>query len=122
MNDDRDRPAIPAATLAAWVTDAGRRTLDLVADLTDAQLLGPRLPTINPPLWELGHLGWFMEKWVLRDGGKRPSLRADADALYDSAAIPHAVRWDLPFPSRAATFDYLRQVREGVLDVLAHSA
>jgi iron(II)-dependent oxidoreductase len=111
--------AIPTATLAEWVLDAGRRTLDLVADLTDEQLLGPRLPTINPPLWEIGHLAWFMEKWVLRDGGKRSSLQAVADALYDSAAIPHAVRWDLPFPSRAATLDYTRQVREGVLDVLA---
>jgi iron(II)-dependent oxidoreductase len=112
---------IPTATLAEWVVDAGRRTLDLVADLTGEQLLGPRLPTINPPLWEIGHLAWFMEKWVLRDGGKRPSLRADADALYDSAAIPHAVRWDLPLPSRAATLDYLGRVREGVLDVLARS-
>jgi iron(II)-dependent oxidoreductase len=110
---------IPTMTLAEWVLDAGRRTLDLVADLTDEQLLGPRLPTINPPLWEIGHLAWFMEKWVLRDGGKRPSLRADADGLYDSAAIPHAVRWDLPLPSSAATLNYMRQVRDGVLDVLA---
>jgi iron(II)-dependent oxidoreductase len=110
---------IPTATLAEWVLDAGRRTLDLVADLTDEQLLGPRLPTINPPLWEIGHLAWFMEKWVLRDGGKCPSLRADADGLYDSAAIPHAVRWDLPLPFRAATLDYIRQVCEAVLAVLA---
>src|SRR5438128_1615061 len=101
-----DPLAIPPGTLAGWVLDAGRRTLDLVADLTDDQLLGPREATINPPLWELGHLAWFTEKWVLRDGGKRPSIRPDADALYDSAAIAHAVRWDLPFPSRAATLDY----------------
>jgi iron(II)-dependent oxidoreductase len=110
---------VPPATLADWVTDAGRRTLALVADLTDGRLLGPRLATINPPLWELGHLAWFTEKWVLRDGGRRPSLRADADALYDSAAVAHATRWDLPFPSRADTLDYLRRVREGILEVLA---
>lgn len=114
-----DSTSIPPATLADWVIDAGRRTLGLVADLTDDQLLGPRRPTINPPLWEIGHLAWFTEKWVLRDGGKRPSLRADADDLYDSAAIPHAVRWDLPLPSRAATLDYLQQVRTAVLDVIA---
>jgi gamma-glutamyl hercynylcysteine S-oxide synthase len=117
--DDRDHPITPPAILADWVLDAGRRTLGLVADLTDDQLLGPRGPTINPPLWELGHLAWFTEKWVLRDGGRRPSLRADADALYDSAAVPHAVRWDLPLPSRAATLDYLNRVRSAVLDVLA---
>ena len=112
-------PPVPPATLAEWVIDAGRRTLALVADRTDDQLLGPRLATINPPLWELGHLAWFTEKWLLRDAGRRPSLRADADALYDSAAVAHATRWDLPFPSRADTLDYVRRVREGVLEVLA---
>src|SRR4051812_34821702 len=112
-------PPVPPAKLAEWVLDAGRRTLALVADRTDDQLLGPRLATINPPLWELGHLAWFTEKWVLRDGGRRPSLRADADALYDSAGVAHATRWDLPFPSRADTLDHLSRVRDGVLEVLA---
>ncbi len=28
-------------------------------------------------------------------------LRGDADALYDSSAVSHATRWDLPLPSRA---------------------
>jgi iron(II)-dependent oxidoreductase len=78
--------------LADWVTDSRQRTLDLVADLDDDQLFGPRLAIVNPPLWEVGHLAWFCEKWVLRDAGGRPPLRADADALYDSSAVPHATR------------------------------
>jgi len=106
------------STLADWVTDAGRRTLDLVADLRDDQLLGPRLDIVNPLLWEIGHLAWFYEKWVLRHGTGRPSARADADVLYDSSAVPHATRWDLPLPSRAVTLEYLSQVRERVLDVI----
>jgi iron(II)-dependent oxidoreductase len=118
MDDARTGPLIPPATLADWVSDAGRRTCDLVADLTDEQLLGPRLATINPPRWELGHLAWFTEKWVLRHAGGRSPLRADADALYDSAAVPHAVRWDLPLPSRADTLAYLGRVRDEVLAVL----
>ena len=104
--------------LADWLADARRRTLDLVADLDDDQLLGPHLPTVNPPLWEIGHLAWFCEKWVLRHAGKQPPLWVDGDALYDSAAVAHATRWDLPLPSRARTLDYLRQVLEQVLDVL----
>src|SRR5262249_49344705 len=60
-----------------------------------AQPPGPPPPPARPPLWEVGHLAWFQEKWLLRRGG-RPSLRPDADALYDSAAVPHATRWDLP--------------------------
>src|SRR5438270_13860049 len=100
----------PPDVLAAWVRDARRRTLDLIADLDDAQLLGPSLPTVNPPLWEVGHVGWFQERWVLRHAGGRPPLRADADALYDSAAVAHSTRWGLPLPSRGETLRYLAGV------------
>jgi iron(II)-dependent oxidoreductase len=118
MAADANLPRLTPALLAEWVRDARQRTLDLIADLGDDQLLGPRLPIVNPPLWEVGHLAWFAERWVLRHAGRRPPLRADADALYDSSAVPHATRWDLPLPSRAATLEYMRQVRERVLDVL----
>jgi iron(II)-dependent oxidoreductase len=97
--------------------DARRRTLELVQDLDDAQLLGPRLPIVNPLLWEIGHVAWFQECFVLRygEGGRRgPSLRADADTLWDSIAVPHEVRWDLPLPSRAETLRYMEAVLERV--------
>lgn len=98
--------------------DTRRRSLELLDDLDQDQLLGPRLAIVNPLLWEMGHLAWFGEKWVLRHAGRRPPLRADADALYDSAAVPHDTRWDLPLPPRAATLDYMKQVQEGILDVV----
>jgi iron(II)-dependent oxidoreductase len=106
------------ALLAEWVRDARQRTLDLIADLSDEQLRGPHLPIVNPLLWEIGHLAWFAEHWILRHAGQRPPLRSDADALYDSSTVPHATRWDLPLPSRTATLEYMRQVQERVLDVL----
>jgi iron(II)-dependent oxidoreductase len=105
--------------LAAAVRDARRRTLDLVADLTDRQLLGPHLSIVNPPLWEIGHVAWFQEKWVLRHANGRPPLRADADALYDSAAVAHDTRWDLRLPAREQTLRYLAGVEEQVLGRLA---
>ncbi len=108
--------AFPAkAQLAEWLRDACQSALELVADLSDEQLLGPRLPVVNPLLWEVGHLAWFQEKWVLRRDGK-PSLRADADALYDSAAVPHDTRWDLPLPSREETLSYRQAVLERALE------
>ena len=73
-------------TLAEWVCDARQRTLALVADLNDEQLLGPRLSIVNPLLWEIGHIAWFQEKWVLRHASKQPPIRRDADALYDEWA------------------------------------
>ena len=110
--------SISQTALAEAVIDTRRRSLELLGDLDENQLLGPRLPIVNPPLWEMGHLAWFGEKWVLRHAAKRPPLRSDADALYDSAAVPHDARWDLPLPSRAATLDYMNQVQERILDVV----
>jgi iron(II)-dependent oxidoreductase len=101
--------------LQHWVRDARQRTLDLIADLTDNMLLGPRLPIVNPLLWEIGHLAWFQEKWVLRHAAGRPPLRTDADALYDSATVPHDTRWDLPLPSRKETLAYMAEVQDRVL-------
>src|SRR5947208_2144157 len=95
-----------AAELAEVVAEARERTLALASDLTDAQWLGPRLAIVNPLRWEIGHVAWFQEKWALRHAGGLPPLREDADVLYDSAAIPHDVRWDLPLPDREATFAY----------------
>ena len=39
--------------LADWVRDSRERTFDLVADLSDEQLMGPRLAIVNPMLWEI---------------------------------------------------------------------
>ncbi len=104
------------AALAAWVHDARQRTLEVVADLSDEQLLGPQLRIVNPLLWEIGHVTWFQEKWVLRRAGDTAPILADADSLYDSAAIPHDTRWSLPLPSRADTLAYMMAVRDRVLE------
>ncbi len=107
------------AVLAAWLIDSRRATLALVEDLGDDQLLGPRLSIINPFLWEIGHAAWFQEKWLLRHAAGEAPLSADADRLYDSAAVAHDTRWDLPLPSRAQTLDYMRSVLDRVLERLA---
>src|SRR5947209_5924376 len=101
---------ISLETLTQWVRDARQRTVALIADLSDEQLLGPRLSIVNPLLWEIGHLAWFQEKWVLRHYAQQPPIRSAGDALYDSAAVPHATRWDLPLPSRPETLAYMQQV------------
>lgn len=108
--------------LMAWVADARARTLALIEDLSDEKLLGPRLPIVNPPLWEVGHVAWFQEKWVLRGIARRPPILPEADALYDSIAIPHDLRWDLPLPSRAATRALLDATRDAVLERLERGA
>jgi gamma-glutamyl hercynylcysteine S-oxide synthase len=84
----------------------------------EAALPGLAVPMrgeLNPPLWELGHIGWFQEYWVARfparvqgpradpDGLRLAPRRAEADTLYDSSRVPHDSRWSLPLPDAAAT-------------------
>jgi iron(II)-dependent oxidoreductase len=106
------------AELEGMLRDARRRTLDLVSDLDDAQLMGPRLAIVNPLRWEIGHVAWFQEHWVWCHALDRAPLRADGDALYDSAKVAHDTRWDLPLPDRAATFAYMQATLERSLAAL----
>lgn len=102
--------------------EARARTLELATMLAPGHWLGPRLDIVNPPLWEVGHLGWFEERWCLQERGcSSGSLPANADALYNSAIVPHDTRWDLPLPGTGETLDMLAGVREAVrLQLLQH--
>ncbi len=106
---------LTAESLRQMLVEARSVTLSLVADLTDEQMLGPRLAIVNPPLWEIGHVAWFQEKWALRHLRGLPASRADADTLYDSAAVAHDTRWDLLLPSRAETLAYMQHVLDQVV-------
>ena len=111
-------PAVTSTVLADWAADARQRTLDLIADLSDEQLIGPKLPIVNPLLWEIGHVAWFAERWVLRHEGNKPSLRADADAFFDSSALPQEQRWDVPIFSRTSVLNYMNEVHEAILETI----
>jgi iron(II)-dependent oxidoreductase len=113
------KPDSIAVELIDALGEARRRTIELVADLTDEQLMGPRLGIVNPLRWEIGHVGWFQENWILRHLNGRRSLLVDSDALYDSAKVAHDSRWDLPLPSRDRTLAYMQQVLDDVGEIAA---
>jgi ergothioneine biosynthesis protein EgtB len=126
---------VPADGQAARQGDARWLARALVASRADTLatfglyergLDGLRVParaTLNPPLWELGHIGWFQEYWLARnpqrsagaaadpDVARSSALRPQADALYNSSLVPHATRWSLPLPDVAGTrADLARQL------------
>jgi iron(II)-dependent oxidoreductase len=129
-----------AAALANLLRSSRARTLGLI-DCYEAAL-GPdlRVPLhaqFNPPLWELGHVGWFQDYWVGRNtqraGGTAydhsiaPATPAtvapgiNADSLYDSSLVAHDSRWNLPLPSLDATRAQLHAGLLHTLDLLAGS-
>lgn len=108
-----------ASTLCEMLLAARARTLLLSENMSAERLLGPQLPIVNPPLWEIGHLGWFQEHWCLRyrpAAALASSIIDNADDLYNSATVPHATRWSLPLPDLTATLAYLQQVLDRVLE------
>ena len=99
--------------------DARRVELAVFTDLADDQLLGSRERFLEPPIWEVGHVGWFQEYWILRHlYGEQPIL-ARGDSIYDSFHVSYKHRWDHEFPSRAETLDYLRTVLDRSVGHLA---
>ena len=98
--------------------DTRRRTLDLIHGLSAEQLIGPKLSTINPLLWEIGHVAHFYEFWILRHLDGADSFLNNADELYDSINIAHNDRWDLPLNSLEETLTYLQQVLDAVVQRL----
>jgi EgtB-related family protein len=102
---------------AAWLAHALRQARIDTWQLFEAfaaalpALNVPQHPAFNPPVWELGHIGWFQTRWLERHPLWRLGTQADptqplrparptqADELFDSSHVPHASRWGLPLPS-----------------------
>jgi iron(II)-dependent oxidoreductase len=96
--------------LASALLDARAIELQLLDDLDDAQLCGQGRHFVEPPIWEMGHVGWFQEYWILRHLDGAPSLLPGSDALYDAFRVSYRRRWDNAFPSRTATRQYIDEV------------
>jgi iron(II)-dependent oxidoreductase len=113
-----DQPKISAVRLAEILQEARERTLELVSDLSDEQMIGPRLAVVNPPLWEIGHIAWTQEFWTLRRLRKQEPILEGGDALYNSTDVVHETRWDLRLLTREETLRYMEEVLHRVVDGL----
>jgi iron(II)-dependent oxidoreductase len=105
--------------LAAVLEHARRRTEGLLEPLSDEQLTQQVSPLQSPLVWDLAHIGYFEELWLLRGGeGDGSGL----DDLYDSFAHGRAERGALPILSAPETRAYISDVREKVLERLPELA
>ena len=120
--------------LSLALIDARNHTLRWVSAcekaLGSSALAVPPQADIDPPLWTLGHVGWFQELWlgrnVQRQRGERcdprvtrlASILPDADRWYDPAQAAHAHRWQLDLPDLQSTRQYLVDTLETTLELL----
>ena len=120
--------------LSLALIDARNHTLQLFGQfqqsLESVNFEVPLLATVNPPLWELGHVGWFQEWWIGRNmqralgtrcepvHARLPSIEPHADRWWDSDHVPHATRWSLDLPDMNASRAYLLDTLESTLELL----
>jgi len=107
MNPRRLTPA----GLAHALDEARHATLRASLDLSDEQWLVPYDPGIQPTAWDLAHVAWFAEFWLLRGPHRlgtdahvhadRPPRFVGPDAWYDSAQVSHPSRWQMPLYPRS---------------------
>jgi ergothioneine biosynthesis protein EgtB len=124
--------------LSLALMDARNHTLQLFGQyhkaLESVNFVVPRLATINPPLWELGHLGWFQEWWIGRnmqrargtrcapDHARLASIEPNADQWWDSGHVAHDTRWALALPDADNIRAYLLGTLESTLDLLGKTS
>jgi gamma-glutamyl hercynylcysteine S-oxide synthase len=110
--------SISAGDLIGIMREFRARTLDLVADLDDEQLIGPRLAIVNPPLWEIGHVSWFQEFWILRHLKKQQPIVGNGDQIYNSTDVAHDTRWELLLSSLEETRRYMHEVLDRCVEYI----
>jgi len=105
--------------LARELTTARDRTLRLV-DFDDAELHRQYNPLMSPLVWDLAHIGWQEELWLLRGNNPdRPGLLdPKVERYYDAFLNSRASRVDLPLLSPAEARSYCSTVRNKALDSL----
>jgi ergothioneine biosynthesis protein EgtB len=137
LSDPRAMREAGREWLSLALIDARNRTLRWFAAVEslgrDAGLRAMWEGELSPPLWLLGHVGWFQERWRARNlqrargpaadeqSTRLPSLLRHADTWFDPVATPRDARWAVPLPDAAATRQYLVDTLEGTLDLLARS-
>jgi iron(II)-dependent oxidoreductase len=117
---DVDESRLHRVTLLGWLADARSCALAAYADRDERGLRLPYLESYNPPVWELGHVAWFQEYWVLRHVlGRRPMFE-NGDDLWNSAKVEHRARWELSLPDWDWTRAYRQAVSDAVMDAIAN--
>jgi gamma-glutamyl hercynylcysteine S-oxide synthase len=108
-----------AQTAIDGLQEARERTLELVAPFTDEELERVHSTLMSPLVWDLGHIAAFEDLWLVHRFGGQALLREELADVYDAFETPRAGRGDLPFLRPQEARDYLQEVRDRALDVIA---
>ena len=119
-----------ADLLSLALIDARNHTLRWLSAFEPHLSTLEAIADVDPPLWLVGHAGWFQEYWVSRNvqrqrgesaDATRPrlaSIEPHADDCFDPSCHERVQRWRLQLPDAAALRQYLATTLEATLDLL----
>jgi len=126
MIDTSDCRLLQGSELIAAFRSARKLTIAASSDLTDEQWCVPFDPGIQPMAWDLAHIGWVAEFWMLRgphginhDGtiaADIPARLIEHDDRYDSARIAHRARWLMPLYKRDELYSRLEEQLQACIE------
>lgn len=128
--------------LSLALMDARNHTLQLMAqferllpDLRISLASGvQRQAELEPPLWLLGHVGWFQEYWIGRNTQRHlgrhcppqpaslASIEPRADRCFDPRLAHRSERWTQSYPDTGSIRTYLLETLETSLELLEKAA
>jgi iron(II)-dependent oxidoreductase len=111
-------PTTSRAVTAARLEASRTRTLMLVESLSESALNRVHDPLLSPIVWDLGHIATFEDLWLAQNAFGVPPLREGLGRVYDPFTAPRSERGGLPYLRTSECIDYMRSVRERVLELL----
>ncbi len=128
----RDHGRAVKDTLTAWLADdpnnrdvvsaalqeARERTWQLVEPLPDDLLTSAATDYLSPPVWDLGHMANFEERWLVQYLLDCEELREGFNDIYNAFKHARKDRPNLRLLDREGVRKYMQEVRQRALDVL----
>jgi ergothioneine biosynthesis protein EgtB len=130
IHDPAQMRCAGAELLSLALIDARNHTLRWLAAFEPH--LGTLAPgaDVDPPLWLVGHVGWFQEYWVSRHVQRQRGEAAEptrlrlasidprTDDWFDPGCHDRVQRWRLQLPDAAALRQYLAETLDTTLELL----
>jgi iron(II)-dependent oxidoreductase len=96
-----------------------RRTLELVAHLSEEQLERQHSPLMSPLVWDLAHIAAYEDLWLAHRCAGLELLRPELAELYDAFETPRAVRGEIELLDARQARTYMDEVSERVGKAMA---
>ncbi len=95
------------------------RTLALVCPVRDDDLAAQQDPIVSPLNWDLPHIGYFEQLWLVHALDGADAMEAARDQVLEAIDNERYERSEKELPDRHAAYAYLRRTRAATLERMA---